>query len=128
MCSMAILAFRGRLGDCHWRVETNPDHGSGRQLDVLAIGGRDGAAGADHGAQYCALHAAENAADDGPGTGADTCRALLIEDSAALEHVGRGGANLVLTPAHRQPIERERELAGAFDASGLLDAADDAPN
>src|SRR5688572_13643870 len=63
------LLIRAPLSDRDRRIEPDSDDGSGRQVDVLAVGGRNRAARADH----CAEHGALDAADQPANHAADTC-------------------------------------------------------
>src|SRR5688500_16795578 len=122
-CVMQIDALRSY---CYWRVEPDADDRSGRQRDVLAVGRRNRAARANHGAEDGSLHAAEKAAYDAADACADSGRAHFLTDAAALEDAGSGAAHVVLPPAYDHAIERERQASGAFDAPCGPDTRDDA--
>ena len=70
------------------RVEPQPQHRAGGQLDVLALGCRDGAAAADQDAGERALEAAEDAADDRADAGAGADLPDLTPNPLALDRLG----------------------------------------
>ena len=59
---------RGLDGD--WRIQSDAEDGSLRQFDLLAFGGRDRPAAADHRSEDCAFEAAENSTEDCANAGA----------------------------------------------------------
>src|SRR5262245_26016916 len=73
------------LTDSDWRVETDTDDRAGRKRDVLAVGRRDRATGADHCAKDRALHAADDAANDTADTGTNTSHRSFFTNALALE-------------------------------------------
>ena len=108
------------------RVEPDPKHRPGGQLDVLPLGRGNRAAAADEDAGQRALRAAQDGADDRAGARADADLLLLAHDAFALERLRHRGADRVRAAVDRHAVERDRHRALAVGARGLVDRADDA--
>ena len=98
----------------------------GLQHDVLALGCRNDAAGADRCADDRPLQTTHDAADDRADGAAGANGLRLVTNAAALEYLHCQRAHRVRPSPHDCLIEGERELAGAVDVASLVDALDNA--
>ena len=96
-------------------------------VHVLAFGRRNRAAAADQHAEQSTLDAADDAADDRAdrGSGANACGFSL--DAFAFERLRHRAAHRVDTFAHRDLVERNRQLPSTIGAGGLIDCPHDPP-
>src|SRR5688572_22437790 len=116
----ASSALSNLLSQGNGGVETNTEHRAGGQLDVLAFGCGNHAAAANQDSGDGALHAAENAADDGANAGTGANALGLTLDAFAFERLRRVGANVVGAVVHLQAGEHDRQLALAIGARGAI--------
>ena len=87
-----------------------------RNLDILALGGRNRAAGADQDARDRAFHTADDAADDGAHAGAGRDTSDFTLDAFTLDRVDRVGSNLIGLATDHELIEGQGQLAGTLGA------------
>src|SRR6185436_6405441 len=91
------------------------------QVDVLAFGGDQHAAGADQDAGDRALHATDDAADDRANAGARADLADFTLEAFALDRVGDRRPDVGRAPVNRQSRELDGHAALAIRARCLVD-------
>src|SRR5262245_27171444 len=112
--------------DPHRRIQPHAHDRSGGKRDVLAVGRRDRAAGADDGTKNRALDAADDAAHDAAHAGARGGHGAFFSDPLALEDLHGRATNVAIASAHRELVERQRQRPVAIDAARLVDVTHDA--
>src|SRR5262245_15047798 len=99
------------------RIEPHAKQRSGRQVHVLAFGGRDHATATNEYPGQRAFHAAQNSTDDG----ADACACAdsvgLSADAFALESIDHGRANRISAVPDTERVELEGDARPALDAA-----------
>jgi hypothetical protein len=104
-------------------IESDPENRAGRQVNVRAIGGRDGPSSTHEDAEQRPPSPPENAAKNGAnrGAGADSPRIL---SELAVNGFGDRRAQAVGAVLDSQFVEGERQASPPVDTPGRTDGAD----
>src|SRR5205085_8457481 len=90
-------------------IKPHTKNRSTRQVDVLALGGRNRSAAANEDAGERALHPAEDAADDHSNTGASANLRRLTANARAFDCLRNGPTDWILASVDTHLIERDRQ-------------------